>query len=81
MVTQEVLQQEVETFKAYHSLLKKEEKYWQLKSHNVWLQARDQNTKFFHKQAKFRESKNNIRNPISRAEGHRLPSHQGCTHI
>lgn len=60
MVQKLYLHKEVDTFKSLHSTLGKEEDYWRLKSRNNWLKARDNNAKFFHKQPKFRESKNNI---------------------
>ncbi len=42
-------QKEVETFKALHDHLKRDEEYWRLKSRNNWLKARYRNTNFFHK--------------------------------
>jgi len=42
-------QKEVETFKALHAHLRREEEYWRLKSRNDWLLVGYINTKFFHK--------------------------------
>lgn len=53
-------QKEDETFKVLHAHLRREEYYWRLKYRNNWILAGDRNTKFFHKQANFREIKNNI---------------------
>ena len=44
-----------------HRLHHKEEEKWRLKSRNIWLRIGDKNTKFFHKQEKTREMKNNIK--------------------
>lgn len=53
-------QKEAKTFKALHANLRREDEYWRLKPRNNWLKVGDRNTIFFHKQAKFRESKNKI---------------------
>lgn len=50
-VTQSLLQKEVELQKALHKANRDEEEYWRQKSRNLWLQAGDKNTSFFHKHA------------------------------
>eukprot|EP00253_Pinus_taeda_P001985 PITA_01985 len=50
-VTQSLLQKEVELQKALHKASRDEEEYWRQKSRNLWLQAGNKNTSFFHKQA------------------------------
>jgi len=60
LVKEADFRKETEIFKTLHTNLRREEEYWRLKSKNNWLKAGDRNTKLFHKQSKFRESKNNI---------------------
>jgi hypothetical protein len=48
----------------YQRALRKEEEYWHLKSRSLWLKVGDKNTKYFHNQAKYRQSKNNVANII-----------------
>ena len=50
-------QEEIKMFQTYHASLRQEEDMWRLKSRNSWLSSRDRNTKYFHKQEKFREIK------------------------
>ena len=48
--------------------LRKEEEYWRLKSHSIWLQAGDINTSFFHRKYRARLSHNHI-SEISSLDG------------
>ena len=48
--------------------LRKEEEYWRLKSCNIWLQAGDKNTSFFHRKYRARLSHNHI-SKISSLDG------------
>jgi hypothetical protein len=41
--------------------MRPKEEHWHLKSHNLWLKEGDRNTSFFHKQAKARLSRNNVK--------------------
>jgi len=41
--------------------LKDEEFIWRLKSRSLWLQAKDKNTSFFHKQAKAWQCRNKVK--------------------
>lgn len=50
-ITQSLLQKEVELQKEVHRSSGEEEEFWRQKSRNLWLQSRDKNTSFFHKQA------------------------------
>jgi len=45
--------------KTYRSF-RKEEEYWRLKSHSLWLETGDRNTSYFHRQFKARLSRNHI---------------------
>ena len=51
VVSQGLLQKEAELQKDFHKASKEEEEFWRQKSRNLWLQAGDKNTSFFHKQA------------------------------
>jgi hypothetical protein len=46
----------------YQNTLRREEEYWHLKSRSLWLKVGDKNTRFFHNQAKFKQSRNNVVN-------------------
>eukprot|EP00253_Pinus_taeda_P008795 PITA_08795 len=59
-VTQSLLQKEVELQKALHKASRDEEEYWRQKSRNLWLQAGDKNTSFFHKHAEARKQFKNV---------------------
>ena len=59
-VTPEQMNAELELQKALHTALRREEEYWRVKSRNIWLQARDNNMSFFHKQAELRKNHNTI---------------------
>lgn len=54
-VTQILLQKEVELQKDIHKASRDEEEFWRQKSRNIWLQAGDKNTSYFHKQAEARK--------------------------
>eukprot|EP00253_Pinus_taeda_P034834 PITA_34834 len=51
VVTQSLLQKEVELQKSLHKASRYEEEYWRQKSRNLWLQVSDKNTSFFNKHA------------------------------
>jgi hypothetical protein len=55
-----LLQKEQTTHKEYIRDLRDAEKMWRIKSRSLWLQSGDNNTTFFHKQAKVRQCKNNV---------------------
>lgn len=63
--TQEILSSHLEKEKQLSSsflhVARKEEEYWHLKSRSTWLKAGDQNTSYFHKEAKAREIKNKVK--------------------
>ena len=46
-------------FQLYHTNREEEQK-WHMKSRQLWLQGRDNNSNFFHKQATVRKIQNNI---------------------
>jgi hypothetical protein len=56
----DLLQEKQVIFQNFQSVLKKEEEMWHIKSHNLWLQAEDKNTSFFHCQSKARLWKNKV---------------------
>lgn len=60
VITQSVLQKEVELQKALHKASRDEEEYWRQKSRNLWLQAGDKNTSFFHKHVEARKKFKNV---------------------
>eukprot|EP00253_Pinus_taeda_P024961 PITA_24961 len=60
VITQSLLQKEVELQKALHKASRDEEEYWRQKSRNLWLQAGDKNTSFFHKHAEARKQFKNV---------------------
>eukprot|EP00253_Pinus_taeda_P015500 PITA_15500 len=51
VVTQDLLQREIDLQKYFHKASREEEELWRQKSRALWLQAGDKNTSFFHKQA------------------------------
>eukprot|EP00253_Pinus_taeda_P027574 PITA_27574 len=55
VVTQDLLQREVDLQKDFHKASREEEELWRQKSRALWLQAADKNTSFFHKQAEARK--------------------------
>eukprot|EP00253_Pinus_taeda_P035966 PITA_35966 len=55
IVTQDLLQREVDLQKDFHKASREEEELWRQKSRALWLQAGDKNTRFFHKQAEARK--------------------------
>jgi hypothetical protein len=58
--TKESLSQEADLQKSLHKACRTEEEYWRIKSRNLWLQAGDKNTTYFHKQAEARKSFNSV---------------------
>jgi exonuclease III len=54
-ITQESLAKEDHLQRTMHQACKEEEGYWQQKSRNLWLEAGDKNTNYFHKQAEARK--------------------------
>jgi hypothetical protein len=59
-IQQNLLTQEQSLHKDYLRALEEEETTWWLKSRSLWLKAGDQNTTFFHNQAKVRNWSNQI---------------------
>jgi hypothetical protein len=59
-IQQNLLTQEKKLHKEYLQALAEEENAWGLKSRSLWLKAGDQNTSFFHNQAKVRNWSNQI---------------------
>jgi hypothetical protein len=59
-IQQNLLTQEKKLHKEYLQALAEEENAWRLKSRSLWLKAGDQNTSFFHNQAKVRNWSNQI---------------------
>jgi hypothetical protein len=57
---QDSLTQEVVLQKSLHQAYRTEEDYWRVKSRNLWLQAGDKNTTFFHKQVEARKNFNTV---------------------
>jgi hypothetical protein len=49
------------TFQKLHKVLRDEEETWKLKLQNSWLKSSDKNTTLFHRQAKARTIKNNVK--------------------
>lgn len=60
VITQSLLQKEVELQKSLHKASRDEEEYWRQKSINLWLQAGDKNTSFFHKHVEPRKQFKNV---------------------
>ena len=50
IIIEEVIEQESHLQQSYHRACLAEEEFWRLKSCNLWLEAGDRNTAFFHKQ-------------------------------
>lgn len=57
-----------------HNLHIKEEEKWRLKARSIWLQLGDKNPKLFHKQAKNKTLRNNIKE-INSYKGHSLKNY------
>ena len=53
--------EEAETNRKLPSINRAEEEHWRLKSKSLWLQAGDMNTSCFHKHAKARQYRNNVK--------------------
>eukprot|EP00253_Pinus_taeda_P004106 PITA_04106 len=51
VVTQDLLQREIDLQKDFHKASREEEEHWRQKSRALWLQVGDKNTSFFHIQA------------------------------
>jgi len=68
-----LLLEEKETFHQYQKSLRVEEMTWRLKSRSLWLEAGDRNTTCFHKQARARLWRNNVKE-ISTPSGELLKS-------
>jgi hypothetical protein len=54
-ITEECLAREEHLQREMHKSCREEEGYWQYKSRSLWLESRDKNTTYFHKQAKERK--------------------------
>jgi hypothetical protein len=54
-ITQECLAKEDQLQRTMHQAYREEEGYWQQKSRSLWLEYRDKNTTYFHKQAEARK--------------------------
>jgi hypothetical protein len=54
-----------------HKALKPKEETWRLNSRSLWLRSRERNTSFFHRQAKVRMLKNNVKE-ITLEDGSKL---------
>jgi uncharacterized protein YecT (DUF1311 family) len=59
-ITLQLQKREIKLQTQYQRALRNEEETWQLKSQSLWLKVSDKNTKFFHNQAKARQSRNNV---------------------
>jgi hypothetical protein len=70
-VTFHLQEEEVALQKKYLAIVRLEEENWRLKSISLWLKSRDCNTSFFHKQAKARTVKNNVKE-ITREDGTKI---------
>lgn len=70
-VTRENMMQEKDVVRRIHKLHRGEEEKWRLKSRSISLRSGDKNTKKFHKRAKSREIRNNIKE-IDSVEGKAL---------
>ena len=75
-ITEEILFQERGLVQKLHNLHKNEEEKWRLESISIWLQSGDKNTKLFHKQAKSKTLRNNIKE-INSFKGHSLKKYGG----
>lgn len=60
-ITSNLLKEENAIFQRYITALRREEEWWRLKSRNLWLNSRDRNTKFFHRQDKVRVLHNSVK--------------------
>lgn len=60
-ITSRLLVEEKEAFQAYQKAIRDEEITCHLKSQSLWLTDGDQNTSFFHKQARARVLRNNVK--------------------
>ena len=54
-ITQEIAQQEDQLQRKWYKACWEEENYWRQKSRNLWLEAGDKNTSYFHKQVEERK--------------------------
>lgn len=61
-ITDQLQIEELDLQIRYQGDVRREEKLWRLKSRSLWLKDGDRNNKFFHNQAKVRESRNNVSN-------------------
>lgn len=59
-ITPQIQKGELNLQCSYQNILRKEEEFRWLKSHSLWLQVGDKNTKKIHNQAKYRQLRNNV---------------------